>query len=171
MESVLTQKAVIHPEYGYCLDAGSNIGPKRPAQGFSAYCDIVVPKPGDITPPNYHVAPLEDMSCFVDKEFDWVRCHHAIEHCMDPDKACSELQRVGKAGIISFPPPQAEMMFGRRDHRWYVFVDRGRLLFINKWHPSKGIPRVVTRCELNVDFRWEGSFDWQVVHVEESQPC
>lgn len=153
----------IHPKFGICLDAGCGIGPKRPAKGFTAYCDIIQPKEGDIVPDNYRVAPLEDMSCFYDNEFDYVRCHHALEHCNDPDKACSELIRVGKSGIISFPPPQAEMMFGRKDHNWYIFPDRGRLLFIEKWHTSLGIKRVVTRCELNVDFSWKDSFKWQVI--------
>lgn len=153
----------VHSQYGICLDAGSGIGPKRPAKGFSAYCDVIKPKDGDVVPENYHVAPLEDMSCFKDKMFDWVRSHHSIEHCNDPDKACSEIQRVGKAGIISFPPPQAEIMFGRRDHNWFVFVDKGRLLFVKKRHPSFGIPRQVTGCELNVNFTWKDSFKWQVV--------
>jgi SAM-dependent methyltransferase len=105
---------------------------------------------------------MEDMP-FRDKEFDWARCHHVIEHTTDPDKACQELIRIAKAGILSFPPPQAEMMFGRRDHNWYVFVDRQRLLFVPQWHESMGIPRAKTRCELNVNFQWEETFEWQVV--------
>jgi SAM-dependent methyltransferase len=153
----------IHPQFGICLDAGSGIGPKRPAPGFSAYCDVIVPKPGDIVPENYHVAPLEDLSCFKDKTFDWVRSHHSIEHTMDPDKACREMIRVGKAGIISFPTMQADIMFGRKDHNWLVAVDRGRLLFIRKRNPSYGVPRAVTGCELNVNFTWQDHFDWQVV--------
>jgi ubiquinone/menaquinone biosynthesis C-methylase UbiE len=106
---------------------------------------------------------MEDMSCFKDKEFDYVRSHHVIEHTNDPDKACSELVRIGKRGIISFPTAQAEIQFGRRDHNWFVFVDRGRLLFIRKRNPSYGVPRHVTGCGLNVNFEWEGSFKWQVV--------
>jgi ubiquinone/menaquinone biosynthesis C-methylase UbiE len=100
---------------------------------------------------------------FKDKEFDYARCHHVIEHTQDPDKACRELIRIAKEGILSFPPPQAEMMFGRKDHHWFVFVDRGRLLFVKKRHSSYGVARKVTGCELNVDFRWKDSFQWQVV--------
>lgn len=154
-----------HPKFGICLDAGSNIGTKRPAKGFSAYCDCVIPKNGDVVPENYHVAPLENMTCFPDKIFDWVRCNHVIEHTIDPEKACNELMRVGKAGIISFPPMQSEMLYGRKEHRWYVVVDRKRLLFIPKWHKSLGIPRSVTRSELNVNFTWKDSFDFQVVEL------
>ena len=152
-----------HPKFGICLDAGSGIGPRRPAKGFSAYCDIIVPKTGSIVPENYHVAPLENMSCFADKMFDWVRCHHCLEHCIDPDKSCKEIIRVGKAGIISFPHSQAEMMFGRVDHKWFMFVDHGRLLFIKKRYPCYGVPRKATGCELNVNFVWKDSFRWQVV--------
>ena len=153
----------IHPEFGICLDAGSGIGPKRPAPGFSAYCDIIVPCNGDVVPENYHVAPLEDMSCFGDKIFDYVRCHHSLEHCEDPDKACKEIIRVGKSGLISYPPMWSCMLFGRADHRYFMTEDHGRLLFIRKRHPSYGVPRKVVGTELNRNFNWVGSFKWQVV--------
>ena len=153
----------IHPKYGICLDAGCGLGPKRPAAGFSAHCDVIEPKPGDIVPENYHVAPLEDMCCLSDKQFDWVRSHHSLEHCTDPDKACSELIRVGKAGIISYPPMWSCMLFGRRDHNWFVTEDHGRLLFIKKRHPSYGVPRSQVGTELNRNFTWEGSFRWLTV--------
>ena len=152
-----------HPKYGICLDAGSGIGPKRPAEGFSAHCDVIIPKNGDIVPENYHVAPLENMSCFKDKQFDFVRTHHSLEHCIDPDKACKEIIRIGKAGIISVPPIHACLMFGRADHLWFVVPDRGKLIIIRKRYPSYGIPRVKTGASLNVDFVWKDSFEWVVV--------
>jgi SAM-dependent methyltransferase len=105
---------------------------------------------------------MENMP-FKDKEFDYARCHHVIEHTNDPGLACSELIRIAEGGILSFPTPQAELMFGRRDHNWFVFVDRGRLLFVRKRNPSLGIEHRLTGCELNVDFKWEGSFKFQVV--------
>jgi hypothetical protein len=161
---------IVHPKFGICLDVGSNIDPKRYAPGFSAYADIVVPKPGQAVPPNYHVAPLEDLSCFKDKEFDWVRANHCLEHCQDPDKACAELQRVGKAGIISFPPAYACMMFGRPDHRWLVFVDHresgDRFLFMEKPIRSLGIKSGVTRCAKTADFVWQDSFQWITVRTK-----
>lgn len=152
-----------HPKLGICLDAGSGIGAKRPALNFSAYCDIIVPKKEDTVPDNYHVAPLEDLSCFSDKMFDWVRCHHSLEHTVDPDKACKEIMRVGKAGIISYPPMWSCMLFGRSDHNWFMTEDHGRLLFIRKRHKSYGIPRRDVGTELNRNFMWEDSFRWLVV--------
>lgn len=153
-----------HPELGICLDVGCGTGPKRPAQQFSAYCDVIpAGQPGVIYPEPYYECPMEDLSVFPDKTFDYVRAHHSLEHVCDPDAACAELVRVGKAGLISVPPPQAEMMFGRRDHNWFVIPDKGRLLIIKKRYPSYGVPRAVTRCQLNVDFAWTGSFKWIVV--------
>jgi len=144
------------------LDCGCGSG-RRPAPGYDAYCDIIAPAPGVILPTPYYQCPLEDMRCFKNKEFDFVRCHHALEHTNDPGRACSELVRIAKAGILSFPTPQAELMFGRKDHNWFVFVDRGRLLFVRKRNPSLGIERRLTGCELNVDFKWENDFKWQMV--------
>ena len=149
-----------HPKFGTCLDAGSGIGLKRPAKGFSAYCDIIIPRKGDIIPENYHVAPLENMSCFDDKMFDYVRCYHALEHCIDPDKACAEIIRVGKSGLISYPPMWSCMLFGRSDHRWFITRDNGRLLFIRKRHQSYGVPRRKVGTELNHNFAWKDSFKW-----------
>lgn len=166
METTVTTRRV-HPKYGVCLDLGCGTGEKRPTPGFSAYVDVIPVREGVVYPEPYYCTPMEDLSCFADKEFDYVKAHHSIEHCDDPDKACSEILRVGKAGCISFPPPQAEMMFGRRDHNWYIFIDHGRLLFVQKFHASLGIPRRVTGSELNVNFEWTDSFDWQVVRVDQ----
>ena len=141
------------------IDIGSG-GGRRPAQGFDMYCDINMPK----DPPTPFVqTPAEDLSMFGDKEFDYARCHHVIEHVNDPDRACSEIIRIAKAGRLSFPPMQAEIMFGRSDHNFFVCIDHGRLLFIKKRHASYGIPRIQTGCGLNVDFDWVDGFDWTVV--------
>lgn len=143
------------------IDVGCGAGPKRPAAGYDAYCDVLSPSVVMAKP--YFQCGMEDMSCFEDKEFDFARCHHVIEHTQDPNKACSELVRIAKAGIISFPTMQAELLFGRRDHNFFVTIDHGRLLFIRKRYPCYGVPRSVTGAELNIDFSWEGSFKWQVV--------
>ena len=133
------------------LDCGCGSG-RRPAKDFDAYCDVIKPREGVVLPEPYYCCPMEDMSCFQDKEFDYVRCHHVIEHVEDPKKACTELIRIGKSGLISFPPPQAEMCYGRKDHNWHVFVDRHRLVFVPKFYESLGFPRSVAGGALNVDF-------------------
>ena len=132
---------------------------------YDVYTDIYIP---NVDIPGVFVqCPAEKMP-FKDKEFDFARANHVIEHTTHPGMACSEIIRIAKEGVITFPMVQAEMMFGRRDHNWYVFIDRGRLLFVKKFHPSLGIPRKDTGCELNNRFTWEGRFEWQVVDCERS---
>ena len=143
------------------IDIGCGGTLQRRCPGYDVYTDIApCAKDFDGT---FIQTPMEEMAMFPHKEFDYARAHHCIEHCTDPGLACWELVRIAHAGIISFPPMQAEIMFGRREHNWFVCVDRGRLLFIKKRHPSYGIPRVKTRCELNVNFEWEGGFEWLIV--------
>ena len=142
------------------IDIGCGATLRRAAPDYDIYTDIV--PCGIELPGTYCRCAMEKMP-FLNDEFDYARCHHVIEHTEDPGKACAELVRIARAGIISFPPMQAEIMFGRSDHKWFVVVDRGRLLFIKKRHESHGIPRRDTGCELNVDFSWTESFEWQVV--------
>ena len=143
------------------IDIGCGGTLKRAAKGYDVYTDII--RAIDVLPGEFIQCPMENMESFTRTQFDFARCHHVLEHTQDPDKACNELIRIAKAGIISFPPMQAEIQFGRKDHRWFVCIDKGRLLFIKKRHPSYGIPRRVTMCELNVNFEWEESFRWQTV--------
>jgi len=142
------------------VDIGCGGTLQRCAKGYDVYTEIFTPK--ESMPGKFVLCPMEKMP-FKDKEFNYARCHHVIEHVENPDKACSELIRIAKGGILSFPPIQAELMFGRKNHNWFVCVDNGRLLFIKKQYPSYGIPRQKTGCKLNVDFYWEGSFKWLVV--------
>lgn len=142
------------------IDIGCGGTIKRCARGYDVYTDVVMPK--DPMPAKFVLCPMEKMP-FKDKEFDYARVHHVIEHTENPDLACKELIRIAKSGILSFPPPQAEMTVGRKDHNWYVFIDHKRLLFVPKFHPSLGISRAITGCELNVDFEWKDKFEWTVV--------
>jgi ubiquinone/menaquinone biosynthesis C-methylase UbiE len=142
------------------VDLGCGSTLKRCAKGYDVYTDVIAPR--EELPGEFVLCPLEKLP-FADKEFDYARCHHVIEHTSNPDLACKEILRIAKAGIISFPPPQAELMFGRREHNWFVFIDRGRLLFVKKRHPSYGVPRKQTGCELNVNFEWKDDFKWIVV--------
>jgi ubiquinone/menaquinone biosynthesis C-methylase UbiE len=144
------------------IDLGCGGTLKRAAPGYDVYTDVIDESKVEAILGKYVKCPMELMP-FGNKEFDFARCHHVIEHTQNPDEACNELIRIAKAGIISFPPMQAEIQFGRKDHNWFVCIDKGRLLFIKKRHPSYGVPRRVTMCELNVNFEWEGSFQWQTV--------
>src|SRR3989304_5429231 len=69
---------------------------------------------------------------FADKEFDFAYSHHAFEHLSDPKKACREMYRVARAGVIITPSVFAEVSFGRPYHLWFVIARGSRLIFIRK---------------------------------------
>lgn len=146
-----------------------------PKPDYDAYTDIYMSSPVKDNPEvreKFVKTPLEDMSMFKDKEFDYAYCHHVIEHVNDPNKACSELIRIAKAGALYFPTVQADILFGRTDHNWLLFqVKPNHILFIKKRFPSyygqgtKNLPEGVrpwTALQQPV-FRWEGDFKWIVV--------
>ena len=57
---------------------------------------------------------------FKNKSMDAVICQHLLEHVVDIEAALSELERVGKRGIIRTPSAVAEKLFSRDFHRWMV---------------------------------------------------
>jgi SAM-dependent methyltransferase len=76
---------------------------------------------------------------FGDKEFDFAICSHAIEHVEDPGKACAEMIRIAKAGLITAPFLFADLLFGRPYHRW-LLVERGGVLFFFRKRPEEDRP-------------------------------
>ncbi|MFO0698015.1 MAG: glycosyltransferase [Nitrospira sp.] len=79
-----------------------------------------------------HTCALEDMSCFRDKEFDFVYCSHVLEHVWDPSRACAELMRIGKRGFIETPTRGKDLWLctaAASNHRWAVENVHGRLVF------------------------------------------
>ena len=147
----------------------------RPAPGFDVYIDVYMSKEvknnSEISKKFVKTA-MEDMSMFKDKQFEYARCHHVIEHVNDPNKACSEMIRTAKKGTLWFPTVEADILFGRRDHNWLVFQNKpNHLLFIKKRFASyygqgrAGLPaeiRGAARLQQK-PFEWEGSFTWTVV--------
>ncbi len=75
---------------------------------------------------------------FEDKKFDFVVCLNTLEDLRDPLILCREIQRVGKAGLISVPTRAAESSFGisgkskiygYMHHRWFIEHGNGDLIF------------------------------------------
>jgi len=155
-------------------------GGRKLHEGYDVYTDIYKSDAVKNNPEvnkRFVLASMEDMSMFKDKEFDFARCHHVIEHVNDPDKACSELIRIAKSGVLYFPTVQADILIGRADHNWLIFpIDvkgekQKHLLFIRKrfksYYPphKKALPpeiRPMISLQAPI-FRWKGSFKWTVV--------
>lgn len=69
---------------------------------------------------------------FADKEFDYVICHHVLEHSNDPAQFLREITRVGKAGYIETPSLLGEWIFPTSTHRYVVLSIDDKLVLYNK---------------------------------------
>lgn len=146
----------------------------RPRPGYDVYTDVYMSKEVMNNPEvksKFVKAALEDMSMFKDKQFDFAWCHHVIEHTTDPDKACKELTRIAKEGVLYFPTPQVELMCGRYDHKWVVFkIAPDHLLFIQRYfrppfRSRAGVPDgkgSLLKLEQE-PFCWKNTFKWTVI--------
>ena len=68
---------------------------------------------------------------FRNKSADFIYCSHILEHVSDPLAACSELQRVAKAGYIETPNFTKDVLFSWAYgmHRWYTITMNNTLHF------------------------------------------
>jgi len=69
---------------------------------------------------------------FKDKTIDYIYCSHVLEHVDDPEQACAELVRVGKAGYIETPTLMKDALFGwakSLNHKWYTVQFNNGLVF------------------------------------------
>ena len=68
---------------------------------------------------------------FANKKIDFAFCKFIFEHVHEPDKACKELTRVAKKGLIVSPTLLWETLFARpKDkHRWVLSVEKDVLIF------------------------------------------
>lgn len=69
---------------------------------------------------------------FSNKEFDFVIASHIAEHIDEPEKFCSELQRVAKRGYLETPGAFSEFIFNEPFHKWVVSSKNGVLVFTEK---------------------------------------
>ena len=72
---------------------------------------------------------------FKRKSFDFIVCHHLLEHVSRPSVAIEELMRVGKAGSIRVPSQLAEKLFSPVYHYWMICLEDGELVFRRKKSP------------------------------------
>jgi surface carbohydrate biosynthesis protein len=74
---------------------------------------------------------MENMQ-FGEQEFDFIYCSHVLEHAREPEKACRELMRVGRAGYIETPGPGKDLFLNTArisNHLWTVEAINGVLTF------------------------------------------
>ncbi|MFH1776936.1 MAG: class I SAM-dependent methyltransferase [Candidatus Omnitrophota bacterium] len=69
---------------------------------------------------------------FENKAFDFAYCRHVVEHLKNPAKACEEMMRIAKEGVVICPSIFAEQLFGRSYHKWLVMDRKNLLLFFKK---------------------------------------
>jgi hypothetical protein len=80
---------------------------------------------------------------FREGQFDFAVCVGTLERVRDPIWVCAELARVARAGYVEVPTIEAELVFdadgqgpwlGQEDHRWFVALQGGELVFTHKPH-------------------------------------
>jgi len=128
---------------------------------------------------------------FDDGSFDYAYCSHVLEHVERPDLACRELMRVAKRGYIETPRSWVEYVFGAASHRWLIDDELGVLIFREKLAAEDSDPLGIRdaifslmdnprfrahwnsagiRAVRNVEWHWDGSFDFAVIRAEERLP-
>lgn len=107
------------------LDIGSGYNPWPEADviadkyldNVSRGSDLVIPEGK-----KFVQCDIESRTPFADKQFDFVRAASILEHVSEPHKACEEMSRIGKAGLIVTPTFVWETLFGREYHLWTTFT-------------------------------------------------
>ncbi len=69
---------------------------------------------------------------FDNKEFDFVYCSHVLEHTQNPEKACSEIMRIGKRGYIETPTKGKDIFLHIAkvsNHKWWIENVYDELIF------------------------------------------
>lgn len=69
---------------------------------------------------------------FKNKEFDYAYCRQVLEHTYSPEKACKEINRIARAGMIETPTYFSEIFLGWGYHKWLIVERAGQLFFFQK---------------------------------------
>jgi SAM-dependent methyltransferase len=75
---------------------------------------------------------IDERLPFADGSFDFAYCSHAIEHVEHPGRACDEMMRVARQGLLRCPAAMAEYLYGREYHRWVVLQRASTVVFVEK---------------------------------------
>ena len=69
---------------------------------------------------------------FATGSFDFAYSRALLEHVRDPVKACDELARIAKRGLLELPSRLWEIMGGSKSHRWLIRKRGDALIFQRK---------------------------------------
>ena len=110
---------------------------------------------------------------FRDKCFDFAYSRATLEHVPDPVRACREISRISRAGLLSLPSSLWEVMGGSAQHLWLISKKDGGLVFRRKTPEdaalSARIPESIRNSreyeklfahfhsDFFIEHRWEGS--------------
>jgi hypothetical protein len=130
----------------------------------------------------------QDALPFPDKSFDFVYCRHTLEDLYNPFWVCREMSRVGCAGYIETPSPIAECgrgvdagspaWRGYHHHRYVVWVENGRLMFVPKYPLIEYVNFGDAESEIvallnahpmfwNTYYFWEGSLTYHMLQHDQ----
>lgn len=122
------------PSKGIILDIASGNNPFPKATILAdRFLDTNLHRSGDLVIDSRPLVILDiEHLPFRDKCIDYIHCSHVLEHVENPEQACYEIIRTGKAGYIETPTFMKDALFGwakQTGHRWYVVVINQHIVF------------------------------------------
>jgi len=123
------------------------------------------------------VGDIQDLP-FLDQSFDFAYCSAVLEHLKEPDRACREITRIAKAGLIRVPSSLWETMGGSEAHLWLVHLENNTLVFrrktledtrLNSLIPekirnSKAYEKLFDTfyADFFIDYHWKGHIPFEI---------
>lgn len=84
-----------------------------------------------VVPGRFVVGDILDLP-FQEKAFDFAYSKNILEHVADPVRACIEMSRIARRGLIRAPSHLWEIMGGSPSHLWLISCQGKRLIFTRK---------------------------------------
>jgi len=150
------------------IDLGCGV---RPVPNCDAYVDLYpdesIEREFGITPDwckdRLTICDIEKMP-FKDKEFDFSYARSILEHTNNPEDACNEIIRISKAGYITAPSPRNELIVNWTYHKWFMWIEDGKLLFLSKRKDYDKYSERFDKTDINITIlRWKDKFKYEIL--------
>ena len=105
-----------HPRAGFAVDRFVEPKQRLHGEGARIRADVFREQGTRLA-----LATLEALP-FRDQAFDFAYSHHVFEHLEHPERACAEMARVARAGVVITPSVFAEQAFGRPYHLSLIHI-------------------------------------------------